>query len=381
MNDHNRTVFSVKMIDISHVFGYLNQLAEIWDFPELLAGVYEGEEPIYQRLKEKFIEYEGEENREQVARKVRNWVHGRNLPGNREELFKVCFALGLDEEASGYILGTMADNGIHYRNPRELIYAFALRSHKDYPQAIDMVQRLWEGHLPSGALDYQKQMKESQLSEKSETMTSSIRNEFKRIRTEKELEQFLRKNKPYFGIHHNTAYRKFMKMMEYLQYPQYGIPDLPPEKEYTVERVVREYIRMDIPYKKQSKGYTRLQKLVKRHWPTAKAVHEMCSRKADVDRKTLLLLYLATEDMIQDGGAGEKMLQEHYRRIDLMLAECGMSILNLHSPFDYMVMESLNKENEDDFMSYRMEWMLHKLYRRNSKAAFITTKGEGHKNG
>ena len=65
---------------------------------------------------------------------------------------------------------------------------------------------------------------------------------------------------------------------------------------------------------------------------------------------------------------------DYIRRVNLMLAECGMSGINLHSPFDYMVMQAINKENEDDFMSYRMEWMLNRLYSTGSRAAFITTK-------
>ena len=87
-----------------------------------------------------------------------------------------------------------------------------------------------------------------------------------------------------------------------------------------------------------------------------------------------MLLYLATEGMVVNSGTGKKVLLEHYRRVNMMLTECGMAGINLHSPFDYMVMQAINKENEDDFMSYRMEWMLNRLYSNSGKAAFITTK-------
>ena len=50
-----------------------------------------------------------------------------------------------------------------------------------------------------------------------EARTVSVRNEFKRIRTEEELRKFFDQNKETFGMHHNTAYRKFMKMLEYLK--------------------------------------------------------------------------------------------------------------------------------------------------------------------
>lgn len=374
MTGNTKDIFTGELVDINHVLDYLNQMAEVWDFSRLLTEIYSGKGSVSQCLQKKLAEYDPDENPSQISRKVRNWIHNRNLPGNREELFKICFALRLNVTQAEYILGITADNGIHYRNPRELIYAFALRSEMDYPEAAQLVCKLWKDPLPSGTLEYRRQMKSTSATEKCGKMTASIRNEFKQVTSEAELAKFLLDYRQNFGIHHNTAYRKFMKMLNYLLFPQYNLADLPPEKVYSVERVVREYIRMGIPYDKQSKGYTKLQKMVKRHWPTAKTIHEMCSRKTDVDRKTLMLLYLATEGMAVNCGTGKRVLMEHYRRVNLMLAECGMSGINLHSPFDYMVMQAINKENEDDFMSYRMEWMLNRLYSTGSRAAFITTK-------
>ncbi len=374
MTGYTKETFTGELVDINHVLEYLDHMIEVWDFSRLLTEIYCGEGSVSERLQKKLAEYDPEENQSQISRKVRNWIHNRNLPGNREELFKICFALELNEARAEYILGTTADNGIHYRNPRELIYAFAMRSGMDYPAAVQLVYKLWQEPLPSGTLEYRRQMKRTSATEKCGKMTASIRNEFKRVNTEAQLAEFLQDYRLHFGIHHNTAYRKFMKMLNYLLFPQYNLSDLPPEKVYSVERVVREYIRMGIPYEKQSKGYTKLQKMVKRHWPTAKTIHEMCSRKTDVDRKTLMLLYLATEGMVVNSGTGKKVLLEHYRRVNMMLTECGMAGINLHSPFDYMVMQAINKENEDDFMSYRMEWMLNRLYSNSGKAAFITTK-------
>ena len=71
-------------------------------FSDLLREVWQGEGSLAVRLTAQLTEYEGGKNREKTARKVRNWMHDRNLPKNREEVFKICFALKLDEErASG----------------------------------------------------------------------------------------------------------------------------------------------------------------------------------------------------------------------------------------------------------------------------------------
>ena len=55
------------------------------NFSDLLREVWRGEEPLAVRLNVQLTEYEGGKNREKTARKVRNWMHDRNLPQNREE--------------------------------------------------------------------------------------------------------------------------------------------------------------------------------------------------------------------------------------------------------------------------------------------------------
>lgn len=354
---------------------FLEHKAEFWNFSKLLAEVYEGSENLQKRLARKFREYGQTENEEQIARKIRNWLHGRNLPSDREELFKICFALGLDENKAGIVLGITAENGIHFRNPRELIYAFCLKRGIDYPRAKAMVQELWGEELPTKVLGYKLELKETRNTENRDKMTSSIRNEFKRLDTEADLRLFIEEYKLCFGCHHNTAYRKFVKMLSYLLFP--GEPDinLPSDKEYSVERVVREYLRMGIPYEKRIGCYNKIQREIKRHWPTAKTINEMYSRKTDVDRKTLLLLYLATEGMlVVQNGSREKRIKEHRDRIDMMLSECGMALLNLHSPFDYLIMQAIRKENEEDFMSHRMEWMLRALFTDKYSVAYVAEK-------
>lgn len=354
---------------------FLEQKAEFWSLPKLLAEIYEGDENLQKRLNRKFIEYEQTTDKEQVSRKVRNWLNGRNLPSNREELFKICFALELDEKGAECILGTTAENGIHFRNPRELIYAFCLKKGIDYPRAKEMAGELWGEELPVKILEYKEELKETRNTENRDKMTSSIRNEFKRLETEDDLRLFIQEYRLHFGCHHNTAYRKFVKMLSYLLFP--GEPDenLPSDKQYSVERVVREYLRMGIPYERRTGCCNRIQREIKKHWPTAKTINEMYRRKIDVDRKTLLLLYLATEGMLLvQSGTRKKQIKEHRDRIDMMLCECGMALLNVHSPFDYLIMQAIRKENEEDFMSHRMEWMLHAIFTERRSVAYVAEK-------
>ena len=85
-------------MDTDTLIDFLNEKMESFSFSRLLAELYEGTEPLKKRLTEKLAFYEslesgGEKNQEQTARKIRYWLKGHSLPGSREELFKICFAL------------------------------------------------------------------------------------------------------------------------------------------------------------------------------------------------------------------------------------------------------------------------------------------------
>ena len=274
--------------ELDNIAEILKQKAGFWSFSRLLEELWGDQGNLSLRLTEKLTEYEKGKDPEGVSRKVRNWLHDRNQPGNREELFKISFAMGLDEKEAEILLGTTSESGIHYRNPRELIYAFCLRTGENYPKARELADSLAGEIPPLGTLEYKRKIRSMREEEDREARTVSVRNEFKRIRTEEELRKFFDQNKETFGMHHNTAYRKFMKMLEYLKNPQAEGEDLPRERSYGTEEIVKEYLRMKMPYDRRMKNYSRIQKEVKKHWPTVKTINDMISRKMDVDRKTFI---------------------------------------------------------------------------------------------
>lgn len=362
------------------IVGFLRSKTEVWYFSRLLEEVYGNPEAARHVLTEKLSEYESDsgENREQISRKVRNWFNGKNKPSNREEMFKICFALRLDLEQSEKLFLSAEDCGIHYRNPRELIYAFCLKKGYDYPRAQEILRQSGQEATPKNTLEHHEMIRRTSDTESTSFMTVSIKDEFKNINDVDELKTFIEKNQALFGLHHNTAYRKFKIMLNYLlegvsENNKYT--DAPGEKRYSIERVTEEYLRMGLPYQKRSRHYSKVEKMIKRHWPSPKMVQEMYSRKRDVNRKTLLLLYLATEGMGVD--VKEKsFVPEHCQRMDMMLSSCGMTLLNLHNPFDYLVVQSLYLENDDDFMSWKMERILKKLFEPPYQPAYIASEEE-----
>lgn len=53
-----------------------------------------------------------------------------------------------------------------------------------------------------------------------------------------------------------------------------------------------------------------------------------------------------------------------------MLADCGMALLNLHSSFDYLVVQALNTK-EEEFIGFRMERMLRSLFGGGKEKAYV----------
>ncbi|MDC7287994.1 hypothetical protein NXH76_09280 [Blautia schinkii] len=361
----------------NQIVSFIEKKVEGISFSALLKETYHGEEPLQSRLIDKLTEYEAAsgDSKETISRKVRNWLKGCNQPGNREELFKICFALGLDEKNSEKILFSTAESGIHYRNPKELIYAFCLRKGYDYPKAQELLLESGYQQSPTSSLETQQAVRKLSNSEPEQYTTVSIKDEFKTIQDLDVLKEFLQQYEYQFGLHHNTAYRKFVLMVDYLLDGNVNTDyaGAPREKKLSIEQATEDYLRMGIPYQKKSGSHTKLQKLIKKNWPSPKFMQEMYSRKRDVNRKTLLLLYLATEGMGVEVSENS-FAAEHYQRMNLMLSACGMTLLNPHNPFDYLIIQSLHLKNEDDFMSWKMERLLCRLFGKNGKTAYIEEK-------
>ena len=231
----------------------------------------------------------------------------------------------------------------------------------------DEVQKILEESKVQARKQHEEIIHEANI--RANGMIETAQNE---INSEKELEDFFRQKGGKFGLHHNTAYRKFRKMLSFLVHPAAPGDFLPDEQIYSIRKAVNQYLRMGVPYDKKSGRYTWIQREIKQHWPSAKTIYEMCARRRDVDRKTLLLLYLATEGEGEIRQEEQKSFAEHHRRMDLMLCECGMPVLNIHSPFDWLVIQAVRQENEDDFIGLRMERMIRKIYNEEKPAVYLT---------
>lgn len=304
------------------------------------------------------------ESHDSVSRKVRNWLNGKNRPQNREQMFQICFALNLTEEQADRFLASAAECGIHYRSPQELVYAYALRTEQTYEQAQKLYASVKSFCQPSERKNIP-----------AEKYTNTIREEFSVVNDNESLVAFFEEFGQYLGDLHETAWHEFVQMYERLRQPSIdyvlddSIKQEMQDRVLSADEIVDTYLRMRVPQEKKTANYTYLQKLLKKDWPNASSIQRMRSRRRDIDRKTMILLYLITEAFDSDADEDDLWNEEdvdtrmetRFTQMNLFLTRCGMNRLDLGSPFDCLVVYAM-RTVEDESAGERFESALAQLF-------------------
>lgn len=322
-------------------------------FGDALRGIYpEGD--LQQRLIGEFLEDGSAEARRAAVKRVRAWLGGSAMPGSREDVFRIAFALGLGESGAGSLLGCCSDYGIHYRDGREIVMSWFLRNGRSYREALAFSAGLPEaprpGHTPMG----------------SKQVTNEVRASFMRVYTEEDLRQAYIENLPRFGEMHSRAYFYVEKYLKQLLSPAGPLDEREPD--YSLETVMDLYLSMKMPMTRSRRGFTPVQRLIKQNWPNARVLRSIMQRKTDVPRKLILLLYVITENVIDDGYqeldedyiSKEERLEDHWITLNSILTDCGMPTLDPRNATDWLVLYSIAAEDEP--MSQRMEQVIELLY-------------------
>ena len=329
----------------------LKQLTDIPNFGTVIRGLYPHKD-IKEKLLAAFCSFENTEA-SSVDRRIRNWLNGKNAPQSREDIFVCAFALSLNEDDTSKLLGLCCDSEIHYRNPRELTYAFALRNGYSYDQAVQLFES-----LPTRGPD---------VTRPPTVYTTAIRRSFEPAANEAEFVLSYIAHLDVLGEFHNKAYSYFKCYMSVL---------LSPDNEgesYSIERVIETYLRPFQNSGRDRKKLDRIQKLTRRAFPNATDLRNMMMRRMDIPRKILLLLYVVTENSFNDDYSeqdedyvtAEERFEQHWWGINLMLSDCGMPMLKPMNPFDRLILYALNTENEDESMLERFDSIVAYLFSEN----------------
>ena len=330
---------------------FLKSGMQLRTFSDNLHRLYQGQD-LEKRLVQQMISYaefeNGEAKPDSIRKKVQNWMKNKNVPTDREEIFRIAFALGFDEEKTETLLLRTVEQGIHYRNEREVIYAFSLRNHQSYETAVKCAEAFAARKGNGG--------------ENQNPMTRALKLEFEQLPPGEDIINFLLKNRTRLGSFHNTAYQYFMKMLKILV----GDGE---EEIYSMEYIADHYLRLSMPEGRKTTAYSDIQKMIKKYWPGVKSIKAMKNRTEDVTRKVLMLLYIVIggswgdtyDELDEEYISAEELLEEHSKRLGRMLTDCGMSPVDPRNPFDYLILYCL-KPDGDDFMSERMEQIVQELF-------------------
>lgn len=295
-----------------------------------------------------------------IDRKVRMWMKDSMQTISKSSAIQVSFALGLSVDEANAFLQRICGEGFHGRDPEELIFLYALKQGLRYPEALSL-QTQMKAAVP---LTQEESGEESLL-------TNIILQGLDSLESVADLESFLREYQGRLGSFHNTAYEMFKGYLRLLTDVKMddGQDDEQDDKQknkkkdpqdeeghLSVREVTDVYLHEKlIPRIRQTARknpeagnlvLSALQRNIKQNWPDETTLSKMLNRKADVSRKVLILLFLATDGGLDDEYEYEYEEEEEeedtfadaYSRMNGMLVSCGFAPLDPRCAFDWMVL-------------------------------------------
>ena len=351
MMDQEMTVLSQQMYDLAtsgtleleQAVASLRQTACVRTVRDILAAAThipaQDQTALSARLTEAVLATDPEAKRDSVGRKVRIWLNDPSCSVSRQGAIALCFGLKLSLAEANTLVLRLSEQGLHWRDPEELCYIFALQNGMDYATVTRLIETLRAEGLLSGG-------------EGTEGYTEEVSYELRDLSDENALRNYLIEHRQELGKLHNTAYSIFSELMELLTQPDDG--SHVSEEKLSVRDVVRDNLYDDlIPrLKKGAKDekslrllHDVLQRSVRENWPDETTLSKMKERKTDVTRKTLILLFLATDggtsvygDWRESEQSRKEQFEERYERLGAMLSDCGFAPLDPRIPFDWMIL-------------------------------------------
>ena len=351
---------------------------------------------VKKTLVDGLLDWFPESNRDSVDRKVRNWLAGKNQNIDKADAFILAHVLGLTLEKTNEFLKLAAGEGIHWRDPEDIVWSYAILHHLTPGKTHDLLERMnllynaSDGRKPNVAGGYTKE-----VYDKLQAVLYG---------TEEGLLNFIAAEREKLGTFHNTAYQMFLQFMTLLEEGfsdddieilfremtqkekkqkeaeaadrketarkeaaaagvAFGeskrptISDLDGDTELyqpeslSTRDVLETYLYRNLVPAREDKNakktdpFYAIRHSIRQNWPDEFTLSRMKNRQIDVSRKVMILLFLATngsnsdyEDPDEEAYTQEEAFVDIYTRLNLMLTSCGFLKLDPRSAFDWMVL-------------------------------------------
>lgn len=336
-------------VDVLNEYGKYRSLADV-------LRTFSGSDKPNKELEEGLLLWDPESKPDANARKLRNWMSGQVRSIRKEDAFAVSRALHLDLEKTDEFLRMAAGEGIHWREPKEMVWAYAAAHDYGREKVNSMLQRLAAmGELPRAS-----------LSPEVDSYTEEIAYLLAPVLygTEDDLFNFINQHWDKLGSSHNMAFMVFTQLTELLERGYLALEEessagdknkkLP--KEISTREMLETFMhRRLIPVVKRgedkSAQFSAVQRSIRENWPDEVTISKMKKRQLEVTRKTLILLFLATdgcgsdyEDLMheEENLNPDELFENMYMRMELMLRSCGFQGLDPRSPFDWLALSCMS---------------------------------------
>lgn len=302
-----------------------------------------------------------------IDRKVRNWLNGKTLSISKPDAYVISRILALTLEQTNAFLKYASGEGIHWRNPEDIAWCYTILHHMSPDETHQLLNRIRTEIIPDPRQT--RNTADSYTAEVYEKLQPILHQDVDTLLT------FLKKEQHHLGTLHNTAYQLFSRYMDLLKrgYSEDGIEalfqemtkeekkkaqipvdgDIGPHKAEPISArdILETYLyRNLVPVQargqeKAANSFSLIQRSIRQNWPDESSLSKMESRKQDVTRKTLILLFLATDgtdsdfsDEYEYSESAEEMFLSVYTRLNTMLTACGFPQLDPRNPFDWMIL-------------------------------------------
>ncbi len=345
---------------------------------------YSGCDDPKSKLVNGWMELHPSENRDSVDKKVRNWLSGRTTSISKQDAFQLSIIMGLTLEETDSFLKQSCGEGIHWRNPEDIIWGYGILHRKGYAQICAMLDK------------YNAIPKLPVTEEATDVFTAEVKAKLEPVlfQSEDALLDWLSWEQASLGSCHNTACRLFDKYMNLLEragqtenqiqrareksrktrYDENAFVDLLKQSgktdaeintilkqkksagfddKITSRDILETYLyRNLVPVsrrsaQKEKTAFSAIQNSLRANWPDETTISRMRKRQQTVTRKVLILLFLATngsntefeeDDEDEALETRDEIFQDIYTRLNLLLQSCGFSVLDPRTPFDWMVL-------------------------------------------
>ena len=294
----------------------------------------------------------GQDNEENL----KNWTTPRKTKSiDRESAIKIAFALRMSHSQTDDLLKKFWHDGLYLRDLRDVLYRHGLENGWTYNETIKIIDDFAE-------LDHNNPEVDNNM-EAADGLTKYLDIQSSSAGTKEELEAFIRQNKEFFGSFRRKAYVRFKELYDELK----GEKDFNAGIDYAINKEAGEtkpYARKKVSTKQLCseivKGIPEMKKkgtnkalcqLIAEHIPTRTAMSEIINKyerngnTAQVDRKLLMLAWLACEDgKILDFNMGQEdeAFEDHIGMVNDLLDFCSMPMLDARHSFDWILMNTLS---------------------------------------